>query len=202
MNTAKCMEPVSPPANTGSRFARNRHRALELFAQRSFAQVSLRELASHLELTAGSLYNHCTSKEDLLLEFIEEHYIALLSLFVRRRRGECPQAALQRVVQGLASRYEKHPLHFRLATRDAGCLNSEQRQYIGRLREQLQQQLDSLLCAAGFTNPSQASIPSLELFEHLPLWLSRYPLDEQQRCAALMRLLTAVNLPSTSEIEP
>lgn len=202
MNTAKCMEPTSRPAGTGSRFERNRPRALELFAQRGFAQVSLRELASHLELTAGSLYNHCSGKEELLLEFIEEHYIALLSLFTGRRRRESPKLTLQQVVQGLAAHFAKHPLHFQLATRDVGCLRPEQRQYIERLREQLRQQLNTLLCATGFTNPNQAGIPILELFEHLPLWLSHHQLDEQQRCTALMRLLTAVNLPSTSEIAP
>lgn len=199
MNTAQRLEPLSPPTNAGSRFARNRHRALELFAQRGFGQVSVRELARHLELTAGSLYSHCSGKEDLLLEFIEEHYIALLALFVRRNRGGCPKIALQRVVQGLAARHAKHPLHFQLATRDVGCLAPEQRQYIGRLREQLRQQLDSLLCAAGFADPGQAGMPTLELFEHLPLWLASSPLNEQQRGAALMHALTAPLTP-TSEI--
>ncbi|MDT4800817.1 Bacterial regulatory protein [compost metagenome] len=192
MNTAKCMEPASPPA--GSRFARNRPKALQLFAERGFAQVSLRELASHLELTAGSLYNHCSSKEELLLEFIEEHYMAMLSLFDRRYRRESPAATLQVVVQGLVSLHQSHPLHFQLATRDTGCLKPNQRLAIERLRQQLRQQLNSLLCAAGLAAPGQVDAPGLELFEHLPLWLASYPLDERQRCAALMHHLTATQL--------
>ncbi|MDH1684081.1 TetR/AcrR family transcriptional regulator [Pseudomonas chengduensis] len=189
MSTAKCMEPTSTP--TGSRFARNRPKALQLFAERGFAQVSLRELASHLELTAGSLYNHCSSKEELLLEFIEEHYMAMLSLFDRRYRRESPAATLQVVVQGLVSLHQSHPLHFQLATRETGCLKPNQRLAIDRLRQQLRQQLNSLLCAAGLAAPGQVDAPALELFEHLPLWLASYPLDERQRCAALMRHLTA-----------
>ncbi|MCY1517826.1 Bacterial regulatory protein, tetR family [compost metagenome] len=202
MNTAKCIEPVSPAARAGSRFERNRPRALELFAQRGFAQVSLRELASHLELTAGSLYNHCTSKEELLLEFIEEHYMALLSLFDRRHRRESPKATLQVVIQGLIALHESHPLHFQLAARDAVCLKPSQRLFIDRLRQQLRRQLDSLLCAAGLVGPGQSSVPALELFEHLPLWLSSYPLDERQRSEILMRLLMAAHPIPTSEIRP
>ncbi|WAB90531.1 TetR/AcrR family transcriptional regulator [Pseudomonas citronellolis] len=187
-------------ASPGSRFARNRPKALELFARRGFAQVSLRELARHLELTAGSLYSHCASKEELLLEFIEEHYLALLSLFDQRRLRGCPKAALQRVVEGLVALYESNPLHFQLATRDAGCLNDEQRQCVERLRRQLGQKLDAQLGAAGYASPGQACQPTLELFEHLPLWLARYPLDRQQRCAALLRSLTAALAPGASPI--
>jgi len=191
MNTAKGTEPVSPPTTTGSRFARNRPKALALFAQRGFAQVSLRELASHLELTAGSLYNHCSSKEDLLLEFIEEHYMALLSLFDRRHRRESPRATLHALIQGLIAVHDRHPLHFQLATRDACYLKSDQRLYVDQLRQQLRQRLNSLVCAAGYANAGQSSMPALELFEHLPLWLANYSLDDSQRCAALERILTA-----------
>lgn len=202
MNTAKCMGPASPPANASSRFERNRPRALELFALRGFAQVSLRELASHLELTAGSLYNHCSSKEELLLEFIEEHYLALLSLFRRSRRREAVKVTLQRVIHGLVALHKSHPLHFQLANRDAGCLKPDQRLYIERLRQQLRLQIDSLLCDAGLVSPRQTCIPSLELFEHLPLWLANYPLDEQQCYEVLFRLLAAANPAPSSETNP
>ncbi|MDG4275171.1 TetR/AcrR family transcriptional regulator [Pseudomonas aeruginosa] len=201
MNTAKCMEPISRPTGTGSRFERNRPRALELFAQRGFAQVSLRELASHLELTAGSLYNHCSGKEELLQEFIEEHYMALLSLFDRRHQRESASATLQEVVQRLIALHESHPLHFQLTARDAGCLKPSQRQYIDRLRQQVQHKLHALLCA-DCIGAEQTSVAALELFEHLPLWLSRYSLSDPQRCEALVRLLTATTPLSTLENRP
>ncbi|SDI45957.1 MULTISPECIES: TetR/AcrR family transcriptional regulator [Pseudomonas] len=191
MNTAKCISSIPTSSSAGSRFARNRPKALELFAQRGFAQVSLRELARHLELTAGSLYSHCASKEELLLEFIEEHYLALLSLFDRRYRRECPRATLQAVIQGLVFRYTAHPQHFQLATRDIVFLSAEQRQYIDLLREQLRQRLDASLGAAGFAHPVPAEIPILELFEHLPLWLASHAMNEEQRVERLMQLLTA-----------
>jgi AcrR family transcriptional regulator len=200
MNTAKCMDTATPSTRVGSRFERNRPKALALFAERGFAQVSLRELASHLELTAGSLYNHCSSKEELLLEFIEEHYMALLSLFDRRHRRDTPGATLRQVIQGLVDLHDEQPLHFQLATRDAGCLKPGQRASIDRLRERLRQHLATLLRDAG--HPATPGMPTLELFEHLPLWLAGYPLDKAQRCANLERLLTAANPLSTPEIRP
>lgn len=202
MNTAKRMEPVQPPASAGSRFERNRPRALQLFAERGFAQVSLRELASHLELTAGSLYNHCSSKEELLQEFIEEHYMALLSLFDRRLQRESASATLQEVIQRLIALYESHPLHFQLAVRDANCLKPSQRQYIDRLRQQVQHKLHALLSSAACIGPEPTRVAALELFEHAPLWLSRYPLSAHQRCEALVRLLTATTPLSTLENQP
>lgn len=186
MNTAKYLLPSSC-----SRFERNRPKALDLFAARGFAQVSLRELARHLELAAGSIYAHCASKEDLLLEFIEEHYQVLLSLFDRRHRRECPNATLKMLAIGLVARYEAHPQYFQLATRDIGYLEMEQRQSIETLRHQLEQKLAAILNSAGYFNTSPGSIPVLELFEHLPIWLSRYTLDPEQRATRLLQVLTA-----------
>jgi len=196
MNTAQQCEHKSLPANCSSRFERNRHRALELFAHKGFGQVSMRELARHLDLTPGSIYSHCSGKEELLMEFIEEHYLAMLALFSRRHLRGCPMEALRRIINGLEAYHAKHPLHFQLAIRDSRSLHTEQRQYIEQLREQLRQQLESRLRAAGFNDSSQAGTPTLELFEHLPLWLANYPLNEQQRSAALVNVLTAALIPN------
>ncbi len=191
MNTATQLAAVPPLGATGSRFARNRPRALRLFAERGFAQVSLRELARHLELTAGSLYSHCASKEELLLEFIEEHYTALLALFDRQHRRASPRATLDNVLHELLALHARAPAYFCLATRDVGCLDAEQRGQVAQLRRRLRGQLDGLLRAAGCVDPACLGIPALELFEHLPQWLAGSELSEKQRHAALLRALTA-----------
>lgn len=177
-----------------SRFERNRSRALELFVQRGFAQVSLRELASHLELTVGSLYNHCSGKEDLLLEFIEEHYMALLTLFERRPRQASVGAELQVLVQRLIALHDSNPLHFRLAIRELDCLRPSQRQHIEHMRGQLRQRLTASLRSAG-CHTADNSVVALELFEHLPLWLSSTPLSDQGRHKALTHLLLSAFSP-------
>jgi AcrR family transcriptional regulator len=189
MTTAMAAVPL--PVSTGSRFERNRLRALTLFAERGFAQVSLRELARHLELTAGSIYNHCASKDELLLEFIEEHYLALLALFTRRPRLACPLAILNAIARDLLALYSSQPAYFHLALRDTPCLAVEQRQQVAQLRQRLGQKLDSALLAAGFANPRRHAVPALELFEHLPLWLAGLDISDTQRQGALLRALTA-----------
>jgi hypothetical protein len=94
------------------------------------------------------------------------------------------------------------PLHLQLATRDAGCLKPRQRQSVEKLREQLRQHLDTLLCSAGFVGPGQTGIPALKLVEHSPLWLANYPLNDRHRCEALLRLLTSANPIPTPGIRP
>ena len=65
------LESQSPPL---SRYEESRTKALQLFACKGFGQVSMRDLASHLGLTAGSLYHHFPSKQYLLFELLEEFY--------------------------------------------------------------------------------------------------------------------------------
>ena len=67
--------PVARPAprsKAGIRYQDAQRAALELFAERGFSRVGMRDLAAHMGIAAGSLYNHNESKEALLFEFIEE----------------------------------------------------------------------------------------------------------------------------------
>jgi len=53
--------------------------AVELFAERGFEAVSLREIAEHVGLQVGSLYNHISSKQDLYFDIINKVWIDLLA---------------------------------------------------------------------------------------------------------------------------
>ncbi|QXI35849.1 TetR/AcrR family transcriptional regulator [Pseudomonas promysalinigenes] len=57
-----------------------REKAVELFAAQGFGQVSMRDLASHSGIQAGSIYHHFESKESLLFEIAET---------LRRQQGLC-----------------------------------------------------------------------------------------------------------------
>ncbi|MNT96843.1 Bacterial regulatory protein, tetR family [compost metagenome] len=52
---------------------------LELFARKDFDQVGMRELATYLGLSPGSLYHYYPRKQDLLFDLIEEFYDELIS---------------------------------------------------------------------------------------------------------------------------
>ncbi|WP_332821602.1 TetR/AcrR family transcriptional regulator, partial [Pseudomonas sp.] len=70
-----------------SRLEQIRGKALELFAERGFAEVGMRELALHLGIGAGSVYHHFQSKEQLLFELIEELYEDLLDAVLLTDHG-------------------------------------------------------------------------------------------------------------------
>ncbi|MGV8842666.1 MAG: TetR/AcrR family transcriptional regulator [Pseudomonas sp.] len=65
-----------------SRFEQIRYKALELFAERGLARISMRELAFQVEIRSGSLYHHFESKERLLFELIEALYDDLLEALI------------------------------------------------------------------------------------------------------------------------
>ncbi|RNF94022.1 TetR/AcrR family transcriptional regulator [Pseudomonas putida] len=69
---------IASVETAGSRFEEIRNKALELFAERGFAKVGMRELAQHLGMGPGSIYHHFASKEQLLFEAIEELYEDIL----------------------------------------------------------------------------------------------------------------------------
>lgn len=62
------MSSVSGDRDTGMRI---RVASLQLFAERGYANTSLRELAERLGLTKAALYYHFRSKEDILRSLIE-----------------------------------------------------------------------------------------------------------------------------------
>ncbi len=56
-----------------------RRAAIDLIAERGFASVTLRDLASRVGLQAGSLYRYFPSKDELLFRIMIEHMRAVLA---------------------------------------------------------------------------------------------------------------------------
>ncbi|MDD1016447.1 TetR/AcrR family transcriptional regulator [Pseudomonas rubra] len=171
-------------------FEERRDKALELFAEKGFGQVSMRELAAHLGLTAGSLYHHFPSKQHLLFDLIEELYEELLATLTPRRRAQ-PQT-LGEVIKAHWALHAERPLQFRLAERDLCCLSGEQQARIGQLRQQYESALLRLL-APGTTLCSKALQASAHvtanLLNSLPGWLQASQLQEAQGLVLMESLL-------------
>ncbi|MFZ6049788.1 TetR/AcrR family transcriptional regulator [Pseudomonas sp. CR3202] len=197
----------TPPVrsvSTLSRFERNRERALELFASKGFGQVSLRELAAHLELTAGALYHHCSSKEDLLFEFIEEHYEGLLALLARRVQGTPPLEVVRNLTASLLRLYQRRPLHFQLAMSEARCLGPAHQQRIGELRDRFQQCLLQQFGIGPDIDPAlrQSTGQAIaHLLEQMPTWMNHSSLPETERLALLENLTLGAISQLLSHIE-
>lgn len=131
----------APAGSKLSRVGVDRHaevlrKALELFSQRGFAQVSMRELGASLGIQAGSLYHHIDSKEALLQELLEDLYCELLALAanIQRRTAE-PSLRIHSLVDAHLALHSSMSGHFQLAERDVAYLPDNRRNAIYALRQ-------------------------------------------------------------------
>ncbi|QGA52998.2 MULTISPECIES: TetR/AcrR family transcriptional regulator [Pseudomonas] len=182
-----------PMAERCSRFAESRDKALELFASKGFGQVGMRELASHLGLTPGSLYHHYPSKQHLLADLIEEFFEELLATLGRiEQQPRDKRGNLQRLIRIHLKLHREMPWHFRLVERDSGCLNLEQQQRVQHLREQYERQL-LLMLGAPRRLPSRAIAAAghaiASLLNSAPSWLAHQPLEQHEHDELLENLL-------------
>ncbi|WP_203417415.1 MULTISPECIES: TetR/AcrR family transcriptional regulator [Pseudomonas] len=182
-----------PMAERCSRFAESRDKALELFASKGFGQVGMRELASHLGLTPGSLYHHYPSKQHLLADLIEEFFEELLATLGRiEQQPRDKRGNLQRLIRAHLKLHREMPWHFRLVERDSGCLNLEQQQRVQHLREQYERRL-LLMLGTPRRLPSRAIAAAghaiATLLNSAPSWLAHQPLEQHEHDELLENLL-------------
>jgi AcrR family transcriptional regulator len=88
---------------TGSRgektAAKVRRAALELFARRGYAAVSMRQIAAEVGVQAGALYLYTPDKQSLLVDIMVEHMEALLAAWQRwPKPAECPRSMFESFV--------------------------------------------------------------------------------------------------------
>jgi AcrR family transcriptional regulator len=184
-----------------SRFAEYRDKVLELFSSKGFGQVGMRELATCLGLSPGSLYHHYPSKQHLLLDLIEEFYEELLATLARiQKKAPAKRDRLGSLIRAHLNLHRDMPWHFRLAERDIGCLNEEQQERVQQLREQYERTLLKML--GGSSRFSEEGLLAAGhaigcLLNSAPSWLTPHALGEQEReellesmvCGAVERLL-------------
>lgn len=88
---------LPPRAGTDGTLRRLQEAALELFAERGYHGVSMRELAAATGVQASSLYAHVPSKERLLRDLIllahEEHRAQLRAALIETGEDPCEQLA-------------------------------------------------------------------------------------------------------------
>lgn len=166
--------PIDVGVNT--RYQDTRLKALSLFASRGFSAVSMRDLAKHLGIRPGSLYNHIESKEALLFELIEELYEQLLHGARQvQRRAATPAERLHGLLDAHLRLHTSMAAYFRLAEYDSHCLAGEQQAQIRELRARYTQQLvESVERVTGqpVGNSRRAALSGiLALLNQLPAWV-------------------------------
>lgn len=120
--------------------------AAELFATRGFQAISLRDLATHLGLHAGSLYHHIENKQSLLFELIECALSDLLLDTTRRMKGaRSAGERLNRFIQAFVVFNSDQPYQLVLITREFANLNEEQQQQIIQLKNRYSSLLSAMI---------------------------------------------------------
>ena len=180
-----------------------RLKALELFASRGFGQTGMRELAAHMGLSPGSLYNHIESKQVLLFELIEELYSCLVNGLSRTSTAR--GSALDRLHKLLALHINLHSKmapYFLVAEREMHCLDEEQIEAIQRLRSIYENRLAQLLaeCACQNVSPQLRALAksSVSLLNNLPSWFAHDQLDSVSR-SQLMTSIVRASITGTLE---
>ncbi|MCE1114591.1 MULTISPECIES: TetR/AcrR family transcriptional regulator [Pseudomonas] len=185
-----------PPVNAAMRcanFEERRDRAMALFAEKGFGQVSMRELAAHVGLTAGSLYHHFPSKQDLLYDLIEELYEELQATLDQGRRALAKgKPVLACLIAAHWHLHGERPLQFRLAERDFCCLSEAQQARLLCLRERYEAGLLRLIAPQARLDGAALAATGhvlATLLNQLPGWLRERDLGEAQGLALMESLV-------------
>lgn len=123
-----------------------REKAVELFAAEGFGQVSMRDLASHAGIQAGSIYHHFESKESLLFEIGETLYETLwFNAQMQLRRPRNNDEKLVSLLRAHISLYREKSLYFQVTEHDARHLGEQHIQLLDQLRARYEECFIQLL---------------------------------------------------------
>ncbi|BDB20715.1 hypothetical protein cym2001_40800 [Pseudomonas sp. CYM-20-01] len=182
-------------------------RALELFKERSFSQVSVRELAAHIGISPGAVYHHVESKEAMLFEWLMELYQALLShVDLIKTRRLTPAQRLTTLIDAHIQLYDHMTVHFKLAVMDANCLGAAMQARVEQLKLAYEAEfikwVDQACHQPGGPLRECALTAILPMLNSLPAWLSPMIDNAQRRVIAKTiaeAVLHAINaLPSNT----
>jgi AcrR family transcriptional regulator len=116
---------LPPRAVTDGTLRRLQEAALELFADRGYHGVSMRELAAATGVQASSLYEHVASKEQLLRDLIllahEEHRAQLRAALIET--GDDPRQQLAACVRAHVSFHVCYPMLATVANNELHALS-------------------------------------------------------------------------------
>lgn len=165
-----------------------RAQALELFVSKGFGQVSMRELARHVGLAPGSLYNHFPSKQALLFDLIEEIYEELYLLVKPARQGVDKVRSLSSLIVAHLRLHRRRPQHFRLALHGFVYLDDAQQQRIVNKRKLYESAFITTAFNATFLAKDTSSVAVqaiIQFLNYLPGWLDDGHLNDEA-CALLV----------------
>lgn len=151
--------------------------ATELFFKQGYHGTSLREVASASGLKVGSLYNHITGKDDLLLQIMGGIMDDLLTLHedAVSVQGDAVDALLAALAVHLRFHAERAHEVF-IGNAELRNLEGEARATIVAKRHDYQERLEQLVSAAGDAGLAEVLTPRMHVYSmlangnHLASW--------------------------------
>lgn len=115
--------------------------AIELFGNRGYDGVSVRDLANVLGLQPGALYAHVPSKQALLFELVQlghdEHRERMKAALLDAGREAVDQ--VRALMREHVMVHLDYPALARVVSREFRCLSEEQQAAVGAVRAELEQ---------------------------------------------------------------
>lgn len=120
--------------------------AIELFYEQGYSVTSLRQIADAVGLRVGSLYNHITSKEQLLFSIMNESITRLVDDTEATLAGvEDPVDRLRAFMQAGICFHAQHRHEALIGNSELRALSGANRRFMISLRDRYQELLETLL---------------------------------------------------------
>ena len=119
--------------------------ALHLFAERGYAAVSMRQIASKVGLQAGALYNYFPDKQTILADLLINHMENLLKTWYVQKLPEKSDKLLEFFVDFHIEYHLNRPEEVFIAYMELRNLNPDNFQKIEKLRNKYERILSEIL---------------------------------------------------------
>ena len=119
--------------------------ALHLFAERGYAAVSMRQIASKVGLQVGALYNYFPDKQTILSELLINHMENLLQSWHNQKLPEKPDKLLEFFVDFHIEYHLNRPEEVFIAYMELRNLNPDNFKKIEKLRNKYELILSNIL---------------------------------------------------------
>jgi AcrR family transcriptional regulator len=119
--------------------------ALHLFAERGYAAVSMRQIASKVGLQAGALYNYFPDKQTILADLLRNHMENLLQTWHKQKLPQKPDKLLEFFVDFHIEYHLNRPEEVFIAYMELRNLNPDNFQKIEKLRNKYERILSEIL---------------------------------------------------------
>ena len=119
--------------------------ALNLFAERGYAAVSMRQIASKVGLQVGALYNYFPDKQTILSELLIHHMENLLQTWYSQKLPEKPDKLLEFFVDFHIEYHLNRPEEVFIAYMELRNLSSDNFKKIEKLRNKYELILSKIL---------------------------------------------------------